>query len=168
MNEITPRQTALAAALEGVSLSSVIQEAPDGYYLLDLLVTNAIIEPHALLARELDLLHVIRDWPELSAFMAIDVPEGTDQLSNEEQQAALDAALRATGWQVLEAVVGGRELALRLMAALSVLSRGKIYSARDFGLPYDVAVNAAKRGYLSLMSVNVAWEAPREVVNVED
>jgi hypothetical protein len=135
----------LERALGAVSLTKTINEAPTGYYLLDLLVINALIEPKELLARESDLLEAVRLIPGLMDFLSVDVPEGTDQLPDHEQFAALGVALAATRWLRLAEILGAGDLALRLIAALVVLNRGKMYTMQNFGIGYAESVDAALR-----------------------
>lgn len=150
----------LEDALVAVTLTS-LNEIPGRHYMLDLLVTNAIIDPEALLAREEDLLLAIEGFPELHAALDFDVPEGVDLLGDRQQAVEFAKLLEKTTYIALGGILGSQNIALRLMAALVTLSRTKMYTFLNLGLPYDAAVTGARKGFMSIAGTTLDRAAPR-------
>lgn len=135
--------------LSSVTLTALHAECPQGYYMVDLLLVRAIVEPHALLRRERDLVDALSDLPELVALVEENNPD----------ELCLPRLTR---------ILGGQDVAFKTMAALLTLRRANLMTLLNINevmpevLPPDWepptlerAVAAAERGFLSLLDINL-------------
>lgn len=134
-------------ALGSVHLTALQAECPAGAYMVDLLVARAIIDPRALLRDERHILDAVKAVPDLAEALHLNNPNHTSYL-------------------YLGHLLGDQRTALRLMAALVTLRRAALLTMlsahelmpvpEDWEPPsYERALEAAGRGFVSLLDVNL-------------